>query len=190
MKTTMADQPISIRALAPTDCLNELTALLHKAYASLGAQGWNFTGVDQSVEVTAKRVATGHCLVARQGGAMGGAMVGTVMVRGPYRPGVDAWYLDTPWYTRADTAILSQFAVNPQCQGQGLGARLMQAAEAWAAAQGMAHVALDTARPAEHLQRRYAASGYVPMCEIQWEGKNYASVLMVKTLATQLASRS
>ncbi|MCV2369832.1 GNAT family N-acetyltransferase [Roseateles oligotrophus] len=175
----MTEQTISIRALAPSDCLGELTALLHKAYASLGAQGWNFTGVDQSVEVTAKRVATGHCLVALQGGAM----VGTVMVRGPYRPGVDAWYLDTPWYTRADTAILSQFAVDPQCQGQGLGARLMQAAEAWGRAQGMAYVALDTARPAEHLQRRYAASGYRAMCEIQWEGKTYASVLMVKTLA-------
>ncbi|MCV2356989.1 GNAT family N-acetyltransferase [Paucibacter sp. B2R-40] len=186
MKTPIAGQPISIRALAPSDCLSELTALLHKAYASLGAQGWNFTGVDQSVEVTAKRVMAGHCLVALHGETM----VGTVMVRGPYRPGVDAWYLDTPWYTRADTAILSQFAVDPQCQGQGLGARLMQAAEAWAGAQGMAHVALDTARPAEHLQRRYAGSGYVPMCEIQWEGKNYASVLMVKTLAPQLASRS
>ena len=66
----------------------------------------------------------------------------------------------------------------------------MQAAESWGHAQGMAHIALDTARPAEHLQRRYAASGYVPMCEIQWEGKTYASVLMVKTLAAQLAPRS
>ncbi len=186
----MTDPTISIRALAPSDCLKELTALLHKAYASLGAQGWNFTGVDQSVEITAKRVATGHCLVATQGGAMGETMVGTVMVRGPYRPGVDAWYLDTPWYTRADTAILSQFAVDPRCQGQGLGARLMLAAEAWAAHQGMAHVALDTAKPAEHLQRRYAGSGYVPMCEIQWEGKNYASVLMVKALAGQSLDRS
>ena len=179
-------QMISIRALAPTDCLSELTTLLHKAYASLGAQGWNFTGVDQSVEVTAKRVMAGQCLLAMQGEAM----VGTVTVRGPYRPELDAWFLDTPWYTRQDTAILSQFAVDPQCQGLGLGARLMQAAEAWAAESGFAHIALDTAKPAQHLQRRYADSGYVPMCELQWQGKNYTSVLMVKELAPGVAGLS
>lgn len=182
----MTADAISIRALAATDSLIELTALLHKAYAELGAQGWNFTGVDQPVEITAKRVMTGHCLLALQGAAM----VGTVTVRGPYRPDVDAWCLNTAWYTRADTAILSQFAVDPQCQGQGLGARLMLAAEAWARAQGMAHIALDTAKPAIDLQRRYARCGYAPVADVQWDGKTYASVLMVKTLAAQAAAGS
>lgn len=169
---------IAIRTLQAGDSIEALTALLHKAYAALAAQGWNFTAVDQSVEVTARRVATGCCLVAQAGGQL----VGTVMVRGPYRPEVDAWSLVTPWYQRADTAILSQFAVDPAVQGQGLGERLLEAAEAWAAAQGYAHVALDTARPAEQLQRRYARRGYAEVGEVQWDGKRYRSVLMVKAI--------
>jgi GNAT superfamily N-acetyltransferase len=93
---------ITIRPLAASDSIERLTALLHKAYASLGAQG--------------------------------------------------------------------------------LGERLMDAAEAWAVERGFSHVALDTAKPAEHLQRRYAKRGYAQVGEVQWDGKTYASVLMVKTL--------
>lgn len=170
---------VTLRPLAATDSLQELTALLHKAYAALGAQGWNFTAVDQSVELTAKRVAGGGCLVAVD---EGGRLVGTVNMRGPYRPEQDAWSLATPWYLRDETAILSQFAVDPDCQGQGLGARLMEAAEAWAIQRGYLHVALDTAEPAEPLQRRYAQRGYRTVGRTQWEGKTYASVLMAKAL--------
>lgn len=170
---------VMLRPLAATDSLQELTGLLHKAYAALGAQGWNFTAVDQSVELTAKRVAGGGCLVAVD---EGGRLVGTVNMRGPYRPDQDAWSLATPWYLREDTAILSQFAVEPSCQGQGLGARLMDAAEAWAAVRGYLHVALDTAEPAVQLQRRYAQRGYRTVGRTQWEGKTYASVLMVRPL--------
>lgn len=170
---------ITLRPLVPQDSLAALTALLHKAYAALGARGWNFTAVDQPVELTAKRIGQGHCLLALRKERM----VGTVLVRGPYRPEVDAWCLDTPWYQRDDTAILSQFAVDPDCQGQGLGGRLMQAAEAFAAERGYAFMALDTALPAAHLRRRYEASGYRPVKEVQWEGKTYRSLVMVKSLA-------
>lgn len=170
---------LTLRPLVPGNSLVELTALLHKAYAALGAQGWNFTAVDQSVDLTAKRVSGGGCLVAVD---ESGSMVGTVNMRGPYRPEQDAWSLDTPWYQREDTAILSQFAVDPDCQGKGLGARLMDAAEAWAAERGYLYVALDTAEPASHLQRRYAQRGYHRVGRTQWEGKTYASVLMVKPL--------
>ncbi|MCV2352424.1 GNAT family N-acetyltransferase [Paucibacter sp. Y2R2-4] len=172
-----------LRALRPEDSLEELTDLLHAAYASLGVQGWNFTAVDQPVELTAKRVSSGNCIVAEEGGRL----VGTVMVRPCYRPERDAWALNTPWYLRADTAILSQFAVHPDCQGQGLGERLMDAAEAWASKQGFAHIALDTAKPAVHLQARYAKRGYNPVGEVQWDGKTYSSVLMVKDLSPTAA---
>ena len=48
---------MQIRPLLPSDSLEELTALLHAAYASLAAQGWNFTAVDQSVAMTRERLA-------------------------------------------------------------------------------------------------------------------------------------
>ena len=174
---------VDIRPLTAHDCLTELTGLLHAAYASLAAQGWNFTAVDQSVKVTRERVANGQAWVAERQGRM----VGTVTVSPP-KP-VQGRYLGDPvpaCYTEPGHAILAQLAVHPDQRGQGLAGRLMDTAEAWAAAQGYTHVALDTAEPALQLQQRYARRGYARIGDVQWAGKTYRSVLMLKPLRDQL----
>ncbi|MEO3690807.1 GNAT family N-acetyltransferase [Roseateles paludis] len=173
-----------IRTLNPTDSLEALTQLLHAAYASLAAQGWNFTAVDQSVEVTRSRLAGAQAFVAESGGRL----VGTVAVRGP-KPAGETYIADPPppLYTTPGTAILSQLAVHPDCRNQGVGERLLDAAEAWARSQGHARIALDTAKPALALQQRYARRGYAPVGEVQWHGKTYASVLMLKSLSAEAA---
>ncbi len=171
----------TIRSLVASDCLIELTALLHASYASLAAQGWNFTAVDQSVDVTRSRLAGAQGFVAE----LDGRLVGTVAVRGP-KPAGEAYIADPPppLYTTPGTAILSQLAVHPDCRGLGLGEQLIDAAEAWARAQGYAQIALDTAGPATALRRRYERRGYVTVGGVQWQGKTYASVLMAKPLAS------
>ena len=171
---------MDIRPLQPSDSLEELTRLLHAAYASLAAQGWNFTAVDQSVDVTRQRLSDTQAFVAE----VDGRLVGTVAVRGPKPP--DEIYISDPpppLYTTAGTAILSQFAVHPDCRGLGLGERLMDVAEAWALQQGYGRLALDTAEPATALRTRYARRGYAEMGTVQWQGKTYRSVLMCKPLA-------
>jgi len=170
---------ILIRPLQEGDSLVELTALLHAAYASLAAQGWNFTAVDQSVEVTGQRVAAGQAFVAERQGRM----VGTVTIAPP-KP-ADGAYLGDPvpdCFTQAGHALLAQLAVHPEQRGQGLAERLMDRAEDWARKQGYSHVALDTAQPAQALQERYARRGYDQVGEVQWRGKTYRSVLMLKAL--------
>lgn len=169
-----------IRPLQPSDSLEELTALLHAAYASLAAQGWNFTAVDQSVAMTRERLAEAQGFVAERDGRL----VGTVAVRGPKPPG-EAYIADPPppLYTTPGTAILARLAVHPDCRGEGLGERLMTAAEAWARDQGFVQLALDTAEPAQALRRRYERRGYATVGRIQWQGKTYVSVLMSKPLA-------
>ncbi|MDR7332660.1 GNAT family N-acetyltransferase [Roseateles asaccharophilus] len=170
---------ILIRPLTAADSLDALTALLHAAYASLAAQGWNFTAVDQSMEVTRERVSAGQAWVAEREGRL----VGTVAISGP-KP-ADGNYLRDPvpdCYTQPGHAILAQLAVHPDVRGLGLAEQLMDAAETWAAAQGYTHVALDTAEPAVALQRRYARRGYAPVGDVQWAGKTYRSVLMLKPL--------
>ena len=67
---------VLVRPFAASDSLDALTALLHRAYARLGAMGLNFTAVDQSVEMTRRRVESGQCFVAEANGAL----VGTVTV--------------------------------------------------------------------------------------------------------------
>jgi GNAT superfamily N-acetyltransferase len=176
---------VTIRPLAAHDCLTELTRLLHISYASLAQQGWNFTAVDQSVDVTRSRLAGAQGFVAEQAGRF----VGTVAVRGP-KPAGETYIGDPPppLYTTPGTAILSQLAVHPDCRAQGLGEQLMDVAEAWARAQGFAQLALDTAEPAVALRQRYERRGYVAAGGVQWQGKTYGSVLMVKPLAGEVGA--
>jgi GNAT superfamily N-acetyltransferase len=165
---------ISIRHLGADDSVEDLTAFLHRAYAALGAKGWNYTAVDQTVAVTRKRLAEGICLVAVD---RDGRMVGTIMYNPPQTS-----YDGSPWLCRPDVAHLGQFGVEPSRQRGGIGARLMAAVEDMARADGAREIALDTAEPAAHLIDWYARCGYRFIEYAQWKGKRYRSVVMSKAL--------
>lgn len=161
-----------IRPLEPSDSLEELTKLLHRAYAPLGKLGLNYTAVDQSEATTARRIAKGQCFVAVESSGL----VGTIVVD-PTLPQSPCEY-----FARAGVASAHQFAVAPEWQGQGLGSRLLRRAEAWAKERGFVEIAVDTAEPAEHLISYYVRCGYRRVGWVQWEGKRYRSVVMSKDL--------
>lgn len=164
---------LTIRPLRPTDSLEQLTRLLHRGYARLGAMGLNYTAVDQPVETTAARIAGGHCLLA----LWNGELAGTVLTK-PTEPGSEC-----PYFTRPGVASLRQFAVDPAYQGRGIGRALVAHGEDWAREAGFDELALDTAEPAEHLVRLYDRLGYARVGIVQWPGKVYRSVVMSKVLA-------
>ena len=164
--------PVEIRPLGAGDSVAELTALLHRAYAALGAMGLNYTAVDQSEEVTRERIAGATCLVA----ASGGALVGTIVLRAADKTG------GSPWLDRPEVASLGQFGVLPEWQRTGVGSRLMAAVERLALDSGAQELALDTAVPATHLIRYYGKRGYRFIEHAQWRGKVYRSVIMSKTI--------
>ena len=170
---------VTLRPLRPGDSLDALTALLHRAYARLGAMGLNYTAVDQTVQVTAQRVAGGQCFVAEDEQQV----VGTVTVGGPWDVQRVPGARDCAWYLRPDIAHLHQLGVEPALHGRGIGNRLIEACEQWAREHGFRAIALDTAAPASHLRARYARLGYSDVDEIQWRGKTYRTVIMVKTLS-------
>jgi uncharacterized damage-inducible protein DinB/GNAT superfamily N-acetyltransferase len=174
----MNDDRISIRPLAARDSFESLTALLHRAYAPLAAQGLNFTAATQDVETTKRRAAEGHCLVAE----LQGEIVGTVTVSGPYGADEAPWAAGVPWFRDHDTAHFHQFAVDPAQQRQGLGRRLVTACEQWAHEHGFKRMALDTAEPARALRGLYRRLGYAEVGQVQWEGRHYVSVIMLKSL--------
>lgn len=167
-----------LRPLAPSDSLEALTALLHRAYARLAAMGLNFTAVDQGVETTRARFASGQGFVLDDAGTL----VGCVVVAGPFDLERHPGALRSPWYLRRDVAHLHQLAVDPACQGRRLGDRLVAACESWAREHGFRAIALDTAEPAQHLRQRYARLGYAEVDRVQWDGKRYESLILVKPL--------
>lgn len=164
---------VEIRPFAPGDSLEALTDLLHAAYAPLAAGGLNFTPADQGVDVTAKRVASGACLVAVDAGVI----VGTICIVPPHHHPACAYL------ARPEVASAHQLGVAPSHQGRGIGTRLLEAAEAWATTHGYAELVLDTAEPARHLVELYRRRGFRHIGHVQWQGKAYRSVLMGKKLA-------
>lgn len=162
-----------IRQFQEYDSITELTSLLHRAYARLGNMGLNYTAVDQSPEVTTRRIRGGNCLVA----SVGAKLVGTIVVQPTYAEST------CEYFTRSGVAAAHQFAVDPEHQGAGIGRMLLQRAEQWAKEHGFAELAMDTAEQATHLIELYARLGYRHVAWVQWPGKVYRSVVLSKHVA-------
>ena len=163
---------ILIRELQDGDSIEELTSLLHRAYRRLLDMGLRYWATHQTVDDTRTRIAGGTCLVA----VLNGRIVGTVTYQYPPR------WRDTPWYTRADVACVSQFAVEPECQRRGIGGALMTRVEAMATDDGAAELALNTAEPAVHLIDYYARRGYRLVEHTDATLPHYRSVILSKKL--------
>jgi len=161
-----------VRPFSPSDSLQELTHLIHSAYARLGAMGLNYTAVDQTVAVTSRRISGGHCLVTEENGTL----TGTIVVHPTYTDN------DCEYFTRKGVAAAHQFAVQPQLQGKGIGKALLAGAERWAKDHGFDELAMDTAEQARHLVELYGRLGYHPVGHVQWPGKVYRSVVLSKQL--------
>lgn len=161
-----------VRLISESDSMVELTHLLHRAYARLGELGLNYTAVDQSAQVTAKRIQGGICYVA----TFAGALVGTIVVQPTYSQN------DCDYFTRPGVAAVHQFAVEPDQQRLGIGRLLLATAESWARENGFHELAMDTAEQATHLIAFYSRLGYEHVGWVQWPGKVYRSVVLSKRL--------
>ncbi len=165
-----------MRRLLPTDSLGELTSLLHRAYRAQVEMGLRPLAGRQDVETTAKRCASGECYVAVLPGGDGERLVGTILfhevedAKGP------------PWFSRRDVDSFSQFAVDPDVQGKGIGGLLLDMAERRARACGAAHLGLSMAEPDAALRAFYERRGYGFVEYWQWPYTNYRSVILSKPL--------
>lgn len=163
---------LQIRQFQDIDSIVELTSLLHRAYARLGDMGLNYTAVDQTPEVTAKRMLGGVCFVATDAAKL----VGTILLQPTYAQS------ECEYFTRDGVAAAHQFAVDPAHQGKGIGGMLLQRAELWAKEAGFAELAMDTAAQAAHLIELYARLGYRQVSSVHWQGKVYRSVVLSKRI--------
>lgn len=150
-----------------------ITELLHSSYAVLAGMGLRFWATHQGPEVTLKRLSSGIGLVALDGDEI----IGTI-----------SYYDDCPdngcaWYQRPEVGRFGQFAVRPDLQQTGIGRLLIAEVESIALARGKAELALDTSDQAKHLHDYYRRKGFRMVGTMQWQGVNYESIVMSKTLA-------
>ncbi len=167
--------PVAIRLLDPEDRLDELTHLVRRAFAPLGAMGLNCTSVNQPVAVTRQRIAAGTCLVAEWNRQLAGTLI-------VYPPGTDA---EVPWYQGSEVASVHQFAVEPILHGMGIGVALLAEAERWAIARGHGEIALDTPEPASHLIEYYQRRGFRRVGSACLAGRSYRSAILSKPVETR-----
>lgn len=168
---------LQVRTLAARDSLDMLTALLHRAYAPLQEQGFPPSFTEPTVDLTRRSVAGGNCLVADRGGLL----VGTVTVSGSHQGDVEGFTGADPWLRSDDTACVTQFAVEPQHAGDGVGRRLLQASEALAREHGYKRLAIEIAEPGTALRAMFRHHGYVQVGQAQRPGRPYRSLILQKT---------
>jgi GNAT superfamily N-acetyltransferase len=162
-----------LRRLEAEDSFEELTGLLHRAYASHAAAGRRFSATFQAAAVTKKRALQGECWAGEEEGRI----VATVTF---YPPELCK---GASWYDRADVAKFGQMAVEPERKGAGLGRILLDHVEDRARACGAKELALDTTESAEELIAIYTRRGFRFIEYVDWRPTtNYRSVLMSKTL--------
>ncbi|MBX3119638.1 MAG: GNAT family N-acetyltransferase [Fimbriimonadaceae bacterium] len=166
----MPHTSVVIRPILDSDCLEQLTQLLHQAYAIRLEEGFRFFATHQDVEVTRERVQQGHCVVAD----LESKIVGTATIR-PLKPDDRVEY-----YRRSDAWSFGQFGVLPEYRGQGIGKRLYDACEKYAQANGAKEIGLDTPEHAHNLIAMYNAWGFEIVGEFDYPHTNYKSVIMGK----------
>jgi predicted N-acetyltransferase YhbS len=164
---------ILYRFLSPTDDMDELTAMLHEAYAPLAAAGMRFVASYQDSSVTRERTERGETLVATDEGSI----VGVITLADAEKTS------GSPWYDRPDVASLGQFAVRPAYQHAGIGGTLMRLAEDRAREKGVERLGLDTSEHATQLLALYLGKGYQVIEYSQWQVTNYRSIILGKTLS-------
>lgn len=181
---------VTVRLLTPADSLEDLTAMLHRAYAGQMAMGLSPLAGRQSVEITRQRCASGECYVAvmdarreelsslpapRDRDAKE-RIVGVIL----FHEIEDA---EGPaWFRRRDVDYFSQFGVEPGLQGHGIGGRLLDQVERRALECGSVELGLSMAEPDVRLRQFYERRGFRFIEHWQWPYTNYRSVILSKPL--------
>lgn len=142
-----------------------LRVFVNAAYRQLAALGLNYTGTYQDEQVTRERMQDKEVYLA----FLDHELVGTISLHVEQQR--QGWVL-----------YISQVAVDPARQRQGIGNFLLQLAEQRAIELGTLAIQLDTAIPATHLVNMYTKAGFQVIEEVYWRGKTYRSYIMQKLI--------
>lgn len=162
---------LDFRKFRESDSLEELTELLHLAYAGHAQAGRMFFACHQNVDDTRRRISRGECWLALRDNKITGTVTLTPAHRFP------DGYPAPP-----GAGMFQQLAILPNLRGRGLGNALLELAENRLRELGSPAAALDTSSLATDLIQWYERRGYARAGTWKWSVTNYESVVLGKVL--------
>lgn len=185
--TAPAANEVLIRRLSHRDSMEEITSLLHRAYAKQVAMGLKPLAGRQDVATTKRRCSSGECYVATL--KVPALTASGAPARKPREQivGIILFHEVEPdegpaWFQRPEVDSFSQFAVDPDVQGKGIGRKLLEMVERRAKECNAAEIACSMADPDVELKSFYLKRGYRQVELWQWPYTNYKSAILSKTL--------
>lgn len=153
--------------------MEELTNLLHRAYRKQVEMGLRPLAGRQTPEITRQRTSSGETFVAESAGRL----VGMILLNEKEEAAFPAHFL------KPGVAHFSLFAVDPECQGRGVGGRLLDAIESRSREAGFTELSLSMAEPDKDLLSYYLRLGFTIVEHWQWPYTNYRSVILTRPIA-------
>jgi GNAT superfamily N-acetyltransferase len=170
---------LQFRIFHSTDNVVEINSLLLSAYRPLAEAGMKYAASHEDVDATRRNIEDGECHI----GLYEGKIITCAILRIPGQCEKSGWKASGPnWYGALGVTTFGRFAVEPQLQGYGIGAKMMDVIESRAKTLGFLELALDTSEHASHLIKMYENRGYKFIEFHQWAITNYRSVVMSKRL--------
>ncbi len=177
-----------VRQLREGDSVAELTALLHRAYRPQVDMGLRPLAGRQDEATTRSRASSGENYLAvistdsqspSSVPLRSGQIVGTILFEEIESAAFPTHFL------RPEVGHFSLFAVDPSCQGLGIGVALLAHIESRAQELGFEELALSMAEPDTDLYSFYLRRGYRFVEHWQWPYTNYRSAILSKKLVAR-----
>lgn len=137
----------------------EITDLLHRAFAEHSSRGLHYGACNQSSEVTRQRAGNGICFVA----LLDGKLVGTGLVNIQQRRGRKIGYL-------------SQLGVLPEVKGQGIGTKIKEARIDICRQRDVDAIYCNTSEKADNVVNFNLKGGWQKIGLLSFENTNYYSI--------------
>jgi len=171
----IAQSPVSTRRFMTGDSIEDITELLHRAYARQRETGLAPLAGRQDSTCTLDRILNSESYLAFADEAQT-QIVGVILFNEHEQAAFPEFFL------RAGVAHFAMFAVDPLAQAAGIGAKLLELCENRALEIGSTHLSLSMAKPDKALLRYYKRRGYVHVQDWQWPYTNYVSLILAKEI--------
>ncbi len=151
----------------------EITDVIHDAYAEREKQNLHFAAFKSTPEENAQKILDGKCFVALDGKRV----VGLVFLRCPSWPYLTKNDGRGKWYCDEKYGMVINLAVKEEYKKNGIGRRLLERLIEECKKQKLDSIMIDTSSKLKDLNKFYASFGFKKVDYISWSTTNYYTIV-------------